>query len=189
MQDRFGESASCDEGVQHPGNRNSQCSVISPETGGVSARACPPNAAPYLGLRCVLPTNPRHTHELWVVLYAQVDAGRCHGASGATFQVDLRKQQELVRRHKEDKAGSKRAAVELEGEMWWYGWRSAGGPAQRVRPARKTHDQRRWPSSCLPERQTAAFDDPLGGRPGAGTPSCAPSAAVGRGWAGIAVQA
>lgn len=149
-QGRFGESLVL-EGVQHPVPELT-CSVIADPDGAVRVRA--PYAAPYHGLRRVLP-NPPNT-ELWVVLYAQV--AQADASIWRNIQINLRKLQP-VRRQKVDK-GATSAPRLLEGETRWSG----GDVRAALHNAGLPEDA---PISALaiellPE-PNGSFDDPLGG--------------------------
>jgi hypothetical protein len=71
------------EGVQHPAPEL-PCSVFVEPKGTIRVRA--PYAAPYMGLRRVLP-NPPNT-EIWIVLYARVM--QADASTKRNIQVDLR---------------------------------------------------------------------------------------------------
>ena len=145
-QGRFGESLVL-EGVQHPAPELI-CSVIAEPDGAVRVRA--PYAAPYLGLRRVLPNPPNS--EIWIVLYAQVV--QADASTKRNIQIDLRKLR-IVRRH-----GAKSAPLLVEGEINWSGaevrtaLQRAGLPEDSPISALAIE--------LLPE-PNGSFDDPLGG--------------------------
>lgn len=85
-QGRFGEALVL-EGVQHPPPELA-CSVFYGPDGEVSAQA--PFAAPYLGLKRVLPT--RVNTELWFVLYARIM--QADGTSWRNIQIDVKRAQQ-----------------------------------------------------------------------------------------------
>lgn len=149
-QGRFGESLVL-EGVQHPAPEL-LCSVIAEPGGAVRVRA--PYAAPYLGLRRVLP-NPPNT-ELWVVLYAQV--AQADASTQRNVQIDLRK----LRTVRNPKGGPAIVTTPrlVEGEIRWSGaevraaLHEAGLPEGALISALAIE--------LLPE-PNGSFDDPLGG--------------------------
>jgi hypothetical protein len=106
-QGRFGEPLVL-EGVQHPPPELA-CSVIAAPNGEIRVRA--PYAAPYVGLRRVLP-NPPNT-EIWVVLYARVM--QADGSTKRNIQIDLRR----VRIPREPQR--KTPPLFVEGEIVWSG--------------------------------------------------------------------
>lgn len=106
-QGRFGESLQL-EGVQHPAPEL-PCSVFAEPDGAIRVRA--PYAAPYVGLRRVLP-NPPNT-EIWIVLYARVM--QADASTRRNIQIDLRR----LRVPREPKFRS--TPLFVEGEMRWTG--------------------------------------------------------------------
>jgi hypothetical protein len=106
-QGRFGESLVL-EGVQHPAPEL-PCAVFAEPQGTIRVRA--PYAAPYLGLRRVLP-NPPNT-EIWAVLYARVV--QADASTKRNIQVDLRR----LRIPREPKV--RNTPLLVEGEIVWTG--------------------------------------------------------------------
>ncbi|MEV7226741.1 hypothetical protein AB0M79_06905 [Polymorphospora sp. NPDC051019] len=106
-QGRFGEPLVLD-GVQHPAPEL-VCSVVAEPDGAVRTRA--PYAAPYLGLRRVLP-HPPNT-ELWTVLYARVV--QADGSTSRNVQIDLRRMRPPRRRRTDT------VPLVVEGETRWTG--------------------------------------------------------------------
>jgi hypothetical protein len=106
-QGRFGESLVL-EGVQHPAPAL-PCSVFAENQGTIRVRA--PYAAPYVGLRRVLP-NPPNT-EIWIVLYGRVM--QADASTKRNIQVDLRR----LRIPRE--VQSKTTPLLVEGEIRWTG--------------------------------------------------------------------
>jgi hypothetical protein len=107
-QGRFGESLVL-EGVQHPAPEL-PCSVFAEPQGTIRVRA--PYAAPYLGLRRVLP-NPPNT-EIWIVLYARVM--QADASTKRNIQVDLRRLR-IPPREKRVRT----TPLLVEGEIRWTG--------------------------------------------------------------------
>lgn len=146
-QGRFGEALVL-EGVQHPAPELS-CSVFTGPSGSVRVRA--PYAAPYVGLRRVLP-NPPNT-EIWAVLYAQVV--QADASTRRNVQIDLRRLR-VVRSHQPRDT----AALAVEGEVRWTGAEVqaaldlAGLPEDSPLSALAIE--------VLPE-PNGSFDDPMGG--------------------------
>jgi len=145
-QGRFGEALVL-EGVQHPAPELS-CSVIAEPTGAVRVRA--PYAAPYVGLRRVLPNVPNT--EIWIVLYAQVV--QADGSTKRNIQISLRP----LRIPREPRLPS--TPLVVEGEVRWSGTEVqnalelAGLPTSAPISALAVE--------LLPE-PNGSFDDPLGG--------------------------
>jgi hypothetical protein len=106
-QGRFGEALVLD-GVQHPAPELT-CAVIVEPDGALRVRA--PFAAPYVGLRRVLPMQPNT--ELWVVLYGRVM--QADGSTRRNIQLDLRRLS-LPRRRRE-----RVVPLFVEGEASWSG--------------------------------------------------------------------
>lgn len=106
-QGRFGESLVL-EGIQHPAPELA-CSVIAEPDGAIRVRA--PYAAPYVGLRRVLP-NPPNT-EIWIVLYARVM--QADASTMRNIQIDLRRLR-ISREHR-----VKTSPLFVEGEIRWSG--------------------------------------------------------------------
>jgi len=106
-QGRFGESLVL-EGVQHPAPELA-CSVITEPNGAIRVRA--PYAAPYVGLRRVLP-NPPNT-EIWIVLYARVM--QADASTKRNIQIDLRR----LRIPRTQRVKS--TPLFVEGEVSWSG--------------------------------------------------------------------
>ena len=106
-QGRFGEPLVL-EGVQHPAPAL-PCSVFAENQGTIRVRA--PYAAPYVGLRRVLP-NPPNT-EIWIVLYGRVM--QADASTKRNIQVDLR----CLRIPRE--VQSKTTPLLVEGESRWTG--------------------------------------------------------------------
>ncbi len=146
-QGRFGESLVL-EGVQHPAPEL-PCSVAATSDGAIRARA--PYATPYVGLRRVLPVQPRT--ELWMVLYARVV--QADASVRRNIQLDLRRLR-VPREHVH--VGTSPLAV--EGETAWSGDEvrtaldAAGLPLDLPLSALAIE--------VLPE-PNGAFADPLGG--------------------------
>ena len=145
-QGRFGESLLL-EGVQHPGPELA-CSVIAEPQGAIRVRA--PYAAPYVGLRRVLPDPPNS--EIWAVLYARVM--QADGTTRRNIQIDLRPLR-IPRSRREE---TRRLFV--EGEARWTGSEvrdalmTAGIPLSTPLSALAVE--------VLPE-PNGSFADPLGG--------------------------
>lgn len=145
-QSRFGESLVL-EGVQHPGPELT-CSVIPEPNGAIRVRA--PYAAPYIGLRRVLP-NPPNT-EIWIVLYARVM--QSDASTRRNVQIDLRR----LRIPRQTVRDNTRLLV--EGQVRWSGpevidaMNRAGIPLTTPISALAVE--------VLPE-PNGSFDDPLGG--------------------------
>ena len=106
-QGRFGESLVL-EGVAHPPPELA-VTVIAEPAGAITVRA--PFAAPYIGLRRVLPIPPNT--ELWVVLYAQVM--QADGSTRRNIQLDLR------RLHIPRRPGEETVPPVVEGQTRWTG--------------------------------------------------------------------
>jgi hypothetical protein len=106
-QGRFGESLVL-EGVQHPAPEL-VCAVIAEPGGATRIRA--PFAAPYIGLRRVLPTPPNT--ELWAVLYARVM--QADASTKRNIQIDVRRLR-VVREH-----APSTTPFAIEGETRWSG--------------------------------------------------------------------
>lgn len=106
-QARFGEALQL-EGVQHPPPELA-CSVIVEPDEALRIRA--PYAAPYIGLRRVLP-NPPNT-EIWIVLYARVM--QADASTKRNIQIDIRRLHALRRRRQES------TPLFVEGEVTWTG--------------------------------------------------------------------
>lgn len=145
-QGRFGESLLL-EGVQHPGPELA-CSVIAEPQGAIRVRA--PYAAPYVGLRRVLPDPPNS--EIWAVLYARVM--QADGTTRRNIQIDLR----ALRIPRSRRGETRRLFV--EGEARWTGSEvrdalmTAGIPLSTPLSALAVE--------VLPE-PNGSFADPLGG--------------------------
>ncbi len=104
-QGRFGEALIL-EGVQHPAPELT-CSVIAEPEGAIRVRA--PYAAPYVGLRRVLPKRPNT--EIWIVLYARVVQADAN--TKRNIQIDLRRLQ-IPREHR-----GATTPLFVEGEVEW----------------------------------------------------------------------
>jgi hypothetical protein len=145
-QGRFGEALVL-EGVQHPAPELT-CSAFPEPDGAIRFRAA--YAAPYIGLRRVLP-NPPNT-AIWIVLYARVV--QADASTKRNIQIDLRRLHQV----REEQFLS--APLFVEGEVFWSG--AEVRQALHVAGVPETAPISALAVEVLPE-PNGYFQDPLGG--------------------------
>jgi hypothetical protein len=145
-QGRFGEPLVLD-GVAHPAPELT-CSVIAEPDGAIRIRA--PYAAPYIGLRRVLPRQPNT--ELWAVLYARVM--QADASIRRNIQLGLRRLR-IPRR-----ADEQHSPLMIEGEAHFSGIEVRDALDQVGLPADAPISA--LAVELLPE-PNGGFTDPLGG--------------------------
>ena len=134
------------EGVQHPAPEL-PCSVIAEPNGTIRVRA--PYAAPYVGLRRVLPIPPNT--EIWIVLYARVT--QADASTKRNIQLALRRADRLATPRRPSDA------LPVQGEV------SGRGPRLRMRfdrPVAGDSPISALAVEVLPE-PNGGFGGPLGG--------------------------